>query len=97
MQRGRAQARYRFARGRTETRRDASSARLPLSRTSDERVSESRRRVQMSHDVFATTGECLTDCGTDLGPSAEFRCARVRAGLALSRLTARAFVSIPVR
>jgi hypothetical protein len=28
--------------------------------------------MQMSHDVFATTGECLTNCGTNLGPSQSF-------------------------
>src|SRR5260370_37285827 len=57
---------------------------------------ERRWNLEWSLNIHAATRERLKIVGTDLGRSAKFRRARVRAGLALSRPTARVFVLIPL-
>ena len=61
LQRRRARSRHRLARRRAEAGRDPARSRLHLPPAADERIPESRRRLQMPDHVHAAAGEALSD------------------------------------
>src|ERR1700736_1580612 len=63
LQRDRARPRHRSAGGRANLGREPERPRLSLSRIADDRIPESRRRLQMSDYVHAATGKTVTPVG----------------------------------